>query len=116
MDWVVEYYRDSKGKEPVAEFIDALSNEARAKVFRTIKLLKDYGVLLKEPYTRQVKSKIRELKIRDSGGAIRIFYFTFTGKRLILLHGFVKKTEKTPLKQIEMAEKRMNDFIDRQRG
>ena len=115
MDWTVEYYRDSKDKEPVAEFIDALSNETRAKVFRTIKLLKNYGVLLKEPYTRQVRGKIRELRIRDSAGAVRIFYFTFTGRRIILLHGFIKKTEKTPLSEIETAEKRMNDFIDRQK-
>ena len=115
MDWTVEYYRDSKGKEPVAEFIDALSIESRAKVFRTIKLLKDYGVLLKEPYTRQVRGKIRELRIRDSAGAVRIFYFTFTGRRIILVHGFIKKTEKTPLSEIETAEKRMNDFIDRQK-
>ncbi|MEW6215604.1 MAG: type II toxin-antitoxin system RelE/ParE family toxin [Nitrospirota bacterium] len=116
MDWLVEYYRDASGKEPVAEFIDALSNEIQAKVFRTMKLLKDYGVLLKEPYTRQVRGKIRELRIRDSGGAVRIFYFTFTGKRIILLHGFIKKTERTPLREIGIAEKRMNDFIDRQRG
>lgn len=115
MDWTVEYYRDSKDKEPVAEFIDALSNETRAKVFRTIKLLKNYGVLLKEPYTRQVRGKIRELRIRDSAGAVRIFYFTFTGRRIILLHGFVKKTEKTHSSEIEIAEKRMNDFINRQR-
>ena len=115
MDWVVEYYRDSKGKEPVAEFIDALSNEARAKVFRTIKLLKNYGVLLKEPYTRQVKGKIRELRIKDRSGNIRVLYFAFTGRRVILLNGFIKKTDKTPLNEIEIAEKRMNDFINRQR-
>lgn len=116
MDWIVEYYRNSKGKEPVAEFIDTLSNETQAKVFRTMKLLKDYGVLLKEPYTKHIRGKIRELRIRDSEGAIRIFYFTFIGRRIVLLHGFIKKTEKTPLRQIEIAEKRMNDFIDRQRG
>lgn len=116
MDWIVEYYRDSKGKEPVADFIDALSNETRVKVFRTIKLLKDYGVLLKEPYIRKVRGKIRELRIRDNEGAVRIFYFTFTGRRIILLHGFIKKTERTPLREIEIVEKRMNDFIDKQRG
>ena len=115
MDWTIEYYRDGRGKEPVAEFIDTLPIETRAKVFRTIKLLKNYGVLLKEPYTRHVRGKIRELRIKDSAGAVRIFYLTFTGRRIILVHGFVKKTEKTPLNEIETAEKRMNDFINRQR-
>jgi phage-related protein len=83
-------------------------------VFRLIKLLKDYGVLLKEPYTKQIRGKIRELRIKDSQGAVRILYFTFTGKRFILLHGFIKKADKTPEREIEIAEKRMNDFIQRQ--
>ena len=81
-----------------------------------INMLSDYGVLLKEPYTRQIRGKIRELRIKDSQGAIRILYFTYTGKRFILLHGFVKKTDKTPARAIEIAEKRLNDFIQRQGG
>ncbi len=116
MQWIVEHYRDKDGNEPSADFIDSLPKGARAKVFRLIKLLKDYGVLLKEPYTRQIKGKIRELRIKDSHGAVRILYFTYTGKRFILLHGFIKKTDKTPEREIEIAEKRMNDFINRQGG
>ncbi len=83
-------------------------------MFRLIKLLKDYGVLLKEPYTKQIRGKIRELRIKDSQGAVRILYFTFTGRRFILLHGFIKKADKTPEREIEIAEKRMNDFIHRE--
>jgi len=116
MNWTVEYYKDKDGSEPAADFIDSLSNEARAKVFRLVKLLKDYGVSLKEPYTKQIKGKIRELRIKDSLGAIRILYFTYTGRRFILLHGFIKKTDKTPEREIEIAEKRMNDFMSRQGG
>ncbi|MBI4847534.1 MAG: type II toxin-antitoxin system RelE/ParE family toxin [Nitrospirae bacterium] len=114
MHWTVEYYRGKDGKEPASDFLESLSTDARAKVFRLIKLLKDYGVLLKEPYTKQIKGKIRELRIKDSQGAVRILYFTFTGKRFILLHGFIKKTDKTPEREIEIAEKRMNDFILRE--
>lgn len=116
MNWVVEYYRDSKGNEPVADFIDTLPNETQVKVFRIIDLLGEYGILLKEPYTRWVRGKIRELRLKDPHGAIRVLYFTYTGRRFILLHGFIKKTEKTPLREIKIAEKRMNDFIERQRG
>jgi len=113
MEWTVEYYKDSEGKEPVAAFIDALPDKAIVKVFRIIKLLKEYGVLLKEPYTKQVKGKMRELRIKDSQGAIRILYFTHTGRRFILLHGFIKKTDKTPVGDVALAEKRMNDFMQR---
>lgn len=114
MRWSVEYYRDSQGKQPVSDFIHSLSVEAQAKVYRTMELLKEYGVLLKEPYTKQIRGKIRELRITDNRGAVRILYFTVTGKRLILLHGFIKKTDKTPEREIETAEKRMNDFMERE--
>ncbi len=111
MNWKVEYYRDTKGNEPVADFIDSLPVGTRTKVFRLIDLLGDYGILLNEPYTRQIKDKIREIRIKDRQGAIRVLYFTFSGRRFILLHGFVKKADKTPEKEIEIAEKRMTDFL-----
>jgi phage-related protein len=116
MNWSVEYYRDANGKEPVADFIDSLPTASQAKVLRLISLLADYGVLLKEPYTRQVKGKIRELRIKDAQGAIRVLYFTFTGRRFILLHGFIKKTDKTPEREIKVAGMRLNDFVKRQGG
>jgi phage-related protein len=81
-----------------------------------IDLLARYGVLLKEPYTKQIKGKLRELRIVDETGIVRILYFTYTGKRCVLLHGFVKKTGKTPITEIDLAEKRMNDFIARHGG
>lgn len=113
MNWVVEHYRDSDGNEPTADFINSLPDKTKARVLRIIKLLKEYGVLLKEPYTKQIKGKIRELRIKDAQGNIRVLYFTYTGQRFILLHGFVKKTDKTPSRDIEIAEKRMKDFIQR---
>ena len=114
MQWAVEFYKSIDGKEPAKEFFNSLSLSARAKVVKLIDLSSEYGVLLKEPYTKQIRGKIRELRIKDSQGAVRILYFTFTGKRFILLHGFIKKTDKTPEREIEIAEKRMNDFIQRE--
>jgi len=49
-----------------------------------------------------------------SKGYSRIFYFSYTGKRFVLLHAFLKKTDKTPPAEIDIAEKRMQDFINRQ--
>ncbi len=80
---------------------------------RLIDLLSDQGVLLKEPYTRQIRGKIRELRVKDHLGHIRVLYFTVTGRRFVLLHGFLKKTDKTPEREIEIAEKRMNDYLQR---
>jgi phage-related protein len=113
MEWTVEFYRDIYHREPAAEFLDSLPVVTRAKVVRLLNLLAEYGVLLKEPYTKQVRGKLRELRITDQMGAIRVLYFGFTGRRLILLHGFIKKTDKIPRREIEVAEKRMTDFIKR---
>lgn len=114
MTWTVEYYVDARGHEPVGEFLDSLTIESQARVLRLIDLLTNYGVLLKEPYTRQLKGKLRELRITDRFGEIRMVYFPFTGRRLILLHGFVKKTRKTPVRDIQIAERRLKEFIHRQ--
>jgi phage-related protein len=116
MAWVVEYYIDSKGREPAADFIDSLSIPGQAKILRLIDLLADYGFLLKEPYTRQIKGKLRKLRITDKSGEIRILYFGISRRRFILLHGFNKKTRKAPVKEIEIAERRMSDFIERYGG
>ena len=113
MGWTIEYYRDSKGKEPCAKFVDSLPIDAQAKVLRTVELLGRYGVLLKEPYSRHIRNKIRELRIIDRRGHIRILYFTYTDARFIILHGFIKRSGKTPIREIEIAEKRMSDFIRR---
>lgn len=112
-EWEVEFYRDEAGREPVADFLDALPDSARAKSVRHIELLTTYGVLLKEPYTKQVRGKIRELRVADKIGAVRILYFGFIEGRFILLHGFIKKTDKTPAREIDIAEKRMKDFLSR---
>ena len=61
---------DSGGREPVADFIDSLPTEVQAKVLRLIDLLADYGVLFKEPYTRQIRGKLRELRITAKSGEI----------------------------------------------
>jgi phage-related protein len=116
MAWIVEYYTDAKGREPVAEFIDALPIGTQAKVFRLIDLLARHHVLLKEPYTRQLKGKLRELRVVDAIGKMRVLYFAYTGKRFILLHGFVKKTKKTPRREIDIAENRMQDYLKQQGG
>lgn len=116
MDWIIDYYKDAHGNELVKEFLNSMPSPAKAKAMRLIEKLAEHGVLLKEPFTRQVRGKIRELRIKDVQGNIRILYFTYTGRRFILLHGFIKKTGKTPEKEIEIAEKRMNDYIKRHGG
>ena len=98
------YYKDSQtGKVPVLEYIERLSRKEKVKVLKYIDFLEKNKGYLDEPYSKHIKNKIRELRIDFSKNKHRIFYFTFIGKRIILLHAFLKKTEKTPKQEIIKA-------------
>ena len=113
MNFEIEFYETSGGKEPAKEFILRLNKKTRARVLRTLDLLEENGNELREPYSKPLGNKIFELRIRESKDIYRILYFFYVGQRIILTNGFVKKTQKTPRAEIEKAEKYMNDYLVR---
>ena len=108
--YLVHFYKTSRGKYPVRDFIQQLPEKSRAKIWRYVELLEKHGPNLLRPYADQVQDKIRELRIRVSEGNIRILYF-FLGRNVILLHALKKKTQELPEKEIEQAKQRMKDFL-----
>jgi phage-related protein len=115
MQWTLEYYTSETGTCPVKEFIDALSPQSKAKYIFIADLLTEYGLNVREPYVKPITGsrKLFEMRIKDKQNIHRIFYFAFTGRTLVLLHGFTKKTQKTPAREITVAEKRMKDYMSR---
>jgi phage-related protein len=112
--WQVDYYRDVSGRSPVEEFVDGLDRKMRTKVFRSFELLEERGTSLGMPLARPiVGQRFWELRVQMAGNIIRIFYFALTGRRIILLHGFVKKEQKTPRNEIAIAARRTADLIGR---
>ena len=109
----VYFYKDRKDYYPVNDFIEELNKKSQAKVARYVELLKEHGPNLLRPYADQVRDKIRELRVRVSDGNVRIFYFFFIERRIILLHAFKKKTQELPEGEIEQAKRNMEDFIER---
>lgn len=107
--WQVEFYTDLRGSNPVLEFVNGLANRERAKVFRVLKLLQDYGILLAMPHALPLEKGLWELR----AGAGRVFYFAHLDWRLILLHGYLKKSQQTPTKEIKTALRRMSEFKER---
>lgn len=77
--------------------------------------MEEYGLNIREPYLKPITGsrKLFEIRIKDKSNIHRIFYFAFTGKKLVLLHGFTKKTEKTPGREIAIAERRMEEYLSR---
>ena len=115
MKWTIEYYVTTEGKSPVRDFIDSLSVESQAKYLFIADLLEEYGIQVREPYVKMIRGrkKVFEIRIKDKAATHRIFYFVYAGRRLILLHGFTKKEEKTPVREIETAAARMEDYLSR---
>jgi len=109
-EYKVYYYQNSQNKKvPVFEYINKLSQKETAKVFKYIDFLRDNKGVLDEPYTKHVKGKIRELRVDFSQNKHRIFYIVIIGKKIILLHSFLKKTAKMPKQEIIKA---LNNFED----
>ncbi|MBA3066198.1 type II toxin-antitoxin system RelE/ParE family toxin [bacterium] len=109
----ISFYRTQRGDYPVRDFISEINKRDRAKIYRYIVFLQEKGAALRRPYTAQIKGKLRELRIRVADGNVRIFYFFFLKKDIILLHAFKKKSQAVPEQEISNAEKKMRDFIIR---
>ena len=114
MLYKIEFYQKENGKVPVKEFLLSLPPKLRAKAFSDIELLQKHGKELKEPYIKSLKGKnnkdLYELRIKFSNDIARIFYFRYFNNKYVLLHGFIKKTMKTPAREIEKAKKYMEDY------
>lgn len=64
------------------------------------------------PHTRAMGQGLFELRINGAEGIARVFYCTLPGRRIVMLHQFVKKSEKTPRRELEIAKRRMKEVID----
>jgi len=110
------YYQTGSGRSPIEEFIDSLSFNTQRKFFAKIGWLEETGHKLPFPHTKKIAEDLYELRFEGEDGAVRILYFFYLGNKIILLHGFKKKTEKTPKKDLELADDRRKDFLSRVKG
>lgn len=97
--------------QKVETFLSSLEKKAIAKTLRTIDLLEQFGYRLTMPHTKKVQGDIHELRIRGQQ-EIRIFYAFGQNKKIFLLHGFIKKSQKIPSKEIKIAQKRAKAFLN----
>ena len=106
----IELYETEDGKCPVNDYLDSLSEKLNAKTLKTIDLLEKNGQMLRKPYSEYLEDGIFELRTKQSSNITRILYFFVIGNKAILTHGFTKKTQKTPKKEIELAKKYRKDY------
>ena len=105
MPWEIEYYKTPSGQEVIKDFIDNLQESTQAKVGRNLDLLEKHGNQLGMPHAKAMGSGLIELRVRGKQ-EVRILYAFASGKRVYLLHAFIKKTKTTPKKELAIARRR----------
>lgn len=108
MPYSVKFYQSARGEQPVEKFVETLDAKSKGKFLRLYDLLRDYGPRLTFPHTKRITKDISELRIRGKT-EVRIFYARYRDI-YILLHAFKKKTQKTPSKELKIAQLRLTDI------
>lgn len=112
----INFYRDKDGNEPIIEYLKKLRkrNDKNSrinlnKINDYIEALSKYGTYLGEPYIKHLDGEIWELRPLKN----RIMFFAYDGKQFVLLSHFIKKTQKTPKREIDKAKRLMKDYLER---
>lgn len=109
-NFIVDFYRTETNQCPVVDFLDSLPQKMRTKMLRTIELLENHGTELRLPYSEYLNDSIFELRAKQGTNITRVLYFFVVGRKVILTHGFIKKTQKTPAVEIEKAKRIRADY------
>ena len=105
MIWTITYYNDS-----VQEEILAMPSGFLGRYLRYTDRMEVYGPDLGMPHTRAMGDGLFELRLKAAEGIARVFYCTIVGREIVILHQFIKKTDKTPSRELETARRRMKEF------
>lgn len=99
----IEFYKKEDGTAPAREFVQGLPSKMRAKALSVLDYIEEHGTTAREPFSKYIGDGIFEARISSGGSAARVLYFFYVGEKIVLTNGFVKKTQKTPKKEIKKA-------------
>lgn len=105
--WIVVFLN-----EQVKASLDAFPVDIRASFQRIVELIASHGLeRVREPYVKHLEEPLWEMRMRGSSGIARAVYVTAVGKRVVIVHVFEKKTQKTPRREIETALRRAKEVL-----
>ena len=113
--FTVVMYEKENGEVPVEEFINSLEVKMRAKLYGLLSILQEKGNMLMEPYSKHLGDGIFELRCIAGNNIARVLYFFYFDGQIIMTNGFVKKTQKTPHRELKLAKDRRKVFLERMR-
>jgi len=110
----IKYYveQNNQSKSPPKIYIDSLNIKQKAKIFRIFTNIENYGLSTIQPHIKKVVgTPLWEIRILGQDN-IRIIYAIHLKNIVLVLHAFIKKTQKTPSKEIEIALKKLKQILD----
>ena len=113
MKFKVIFYEKTNDEVPVENFMQSLDVKMKAKLTGLIEILSEYGPQLREPYSKSLGDGIFELRGKVGNNITRVLYFFYYNGIIVLTNGFVKKSMKTPQKEILRAKQYRKDYIER---
>ena len=105
------YFEKFNKEKPVENFLLSLDIKMRVQVLRNIQHLKLNGYKLREPLSSPLRDGIFELRTQTGGNITRVLYFFYNGNKIVLTHGFIKKTQKTPTSEINRALRYRMEYL-----
>ncbi len=105
MDYSITYYSVAV-QEQILDLPDTLAARYIVLTRRMVAL----GPNLGEPHTKALGNGLFELRLKGAEGIARVFFCTIVGRRIVVLHSFAKKTNKTPLRELEIAQSRLKEI------
>lgn len=116
MEFEIIFYKDNEGNDPITDFLEKAAKGNRRLVAKTrsgIEKLRN-RVYHQEPFSKHLESGLWELRIKCGTDIVRIIYTFHKGRVIILLHIFIKKQQKTPIGELELARKRLKEIKERE--
>ena len=109
------FYERANGEVPAQEFLDSLPIKLREKTLRSLALLQELGPQLRGEEAEYIRDGLFELRTQFGSDITRIIYFFFVGRKIVVTSGFIKKSQKTPRREIERALRCKRDWEEAHR-
>lgn len=113
-EWAVAYFVEDNGRVPVQEFLAGLDAKTYVRFQWSLEQLRVRNIQAKYPLVRPVEGKIWELREESMTNIYRILYCFAPGRHILLLHGFVKKSQRLPRNELTIAQRRLAHYETRE--
>ena len=109
--YTIDFFRRDNGTSSFEDYLEGLTEKMQAKTLRSLQLLREFGPKLREPNPKPLGDGIFELRTVLGSDTGRTLFFFFDGHTIVVTHGFIKKTRKTPREEIERAKEYRKAYL-----